>query len=233
MQLLTEYIVTLLPQSPHILQQNSATLIKCSIKKLFSRTFFCYYKRLYNVSIMLQGLFWRFIYFYFYFLFSNKTKLKLILSNLLVQNLGSSLESPQSLTLSQYWFSWIHFPFVHVYSDMAHFVTGHNWPDFVPTAVVDDDDEAIALWSNTISMKTKLRSSVAVMALGHFTITSAESIKENSGYENIYAMSTENGLCIHNSILYFYFFPFCLYNSVCLEGESFPAIYYKMVHIRW
>lgn len=42
------------------------------------------------------------------------------LIDLLVQNLGSSLESPQSLTLSQNLLSGTHLPFVHVCSDIAH-----------------------------------------------------------------------------------------------------------------
>lgn len=51
--------------------------------------------------------------------------------HLRVQNRGSSLESPQSLTLSQNLFSCIHFPLVHVNSDIAQFVMGHIvWPDF-------------------------------------------------------------------------------------------------------
>lgn len=50
---------------------------------------------------------------------------------LLVQKRGSSLLSPQSLTLSQYLFSGTHLVLVHVNSDMEQLVLGPNWPDLL------------------------------------------------------------------------------------------------------
>lgn len=89
--------------------------------------------------------------------------------HLRVQNLGSSLESPQSFELSQNLFIGIHLRFVHAYSDILHSVVVPFKFDFKP---LDDDDDS----GKNVNKMNKI--DVTITATGHSVVCPAVDEKQ-------------------------------------------------------
>lgn len=94
----------------------------------------------------------------------------LLKKNLRVQNLGSSLESPQSFVLSQNLFIEIHLPFVQVCSDIEHCVVGPIWLGLSPVV--------FGKFINKIDKNVIAKATLILMVDGvfNFVVFSAENL---------------------------------------------------------